>query len=93
MNTRQNMTPAFRLNNSQMAAGAVLAGAGTLLGIAGVIVGGSALLSAARRWFMELDVPPTEVAKHRLNQTKAATIAGARAWQQHPNGVPARSRS
>jgi hypothetical protein len=93
MNTRQNMTPAFRPNSSQMAAGGVLAAAGTLLGVAGMIVGASALMTAARRWFLELDVPPAEVAKHRLGQAKAATIAGARTWQQHSNGVPARSRS
>jgi hypothetical protein len=90
MHSNQSPSPAFRMNNTQAVAGAVLVGAGGLIGMAGAIVGGHALLSAARRWFRDLEVPPTEVAKHKWGQTKAATMAGAQAWQGS-NGTPAHS--
>ena len=78
----------FQLNGTPMIVGAALIGAGAIIGFTGMIVGTSAIVSATRQWLRELDVPPTEVVKQKLNQTKAATVAGASAWQQHhQNGV------
>jgi hypothetical protein len=79
-------SPAFRLHKSSMITGAVLIGAGGLIGLIGAIVSGTALASAGRQWFRDLEVPPSEVVKHKWGQTKAATAAGSAAWQQH-NGV------
>ena len=77
----------FQLNGTPMIVGAALIGAGAIIGFTGMIVGTSAIVSATRQWLRELDVPPTEVVKQKLNQTKAATVAGASAWQHHHNGV------
>ncbi len=78
----------FQLNGTPMIVGAALIGAGAIIGFTGVLVGASAMVSATRQWLRELDVPPTEVVKQKLSQTKAATTAGASAWQQHHhNGV------
>lgn len=77
----------FQLNSAPIVVGAVLIGVGGLIGLSGLIVGGSAMMSATRRWFRELEVPPSEVVKQKLGQTKAATVAGATAWQHHHNGV------
>jgi hypothetical protein len=76
----------FQVNTKPLVIGAALIGAGMLIGFAGILVGGTALVSASRKWVRELDVPPSEVVKHKWHQTKAATTAGATAWQQH-NGM------
>lgn len=73
----------FQLNTTPMIIGAALIGAGTLIGLTGLIVGGTAMVSATRKWLRELEVPPAEVVKHKLGQTKAATAAGASAWKEH----------
>ncbi len=71
----------FQLNATPMIIGAALIGAGCLIGLTGLIVGGTAMVSATRQWLSELEVPPTEMVKQKLGQTKAATVAGASAWQ------------
>jgi hypothetical protein len=80
----------FQMNTTQAMVGAVLVGAGCVVGMAGAIIGGQALISAMGRWFHELDVPPHEVVKHKWSQTKAATHAGAQAWHS-ANGMHATS--
>jgi hypothetical protein len=88
MNNGQSYSSSgFKLNATPMVVGAALFGAGGLIVITGMIVGGTALFSATRQWFQELEVPPSEVVKHKWGQTKAATTAGASAWQQHHNGM------
>jgi hypothetical protein len=77
----------FQINTTPLVVGAALIGAGALMGVTGMLVGGTALASASRKWFRELEVPPSEVVKHKWNQTKAATTAGAGAWQHHNNGM------
>ena len=67
---------------------AALVGAGTLIALAGLAVGGSHLMSATRRWVREMEVPPTELAKLKLAQAKAAAAGAATAWQ---NGRPVQS--
>jgi ribulose 1,5-bisphosphate synthetase/thiazole synthase len=66
-----------------MIAGAMMIGAGGLIWLAGMIISGSAVISAGRQWLRDLDVPPSEVVKDKWHQTKAATAAGSAAWQQH----------
>lgn len=69
-----------------MIAGAALIGAGGLFALMGVIVSGTAIAAACRNWLRDREVPPTEVVRHKWDQTKAATAAGTAAWQQH-NGM------
>lgn len=71
-----------QLNKGVLVTGAVLVGVGGILGATGVLLGTSALLSATRHWVRHLDRPPTETAKLKWNQLKAAGTAGASAWQK-----------
>lgn len=77
----------FRVDRAPVIIGACLIGAGSMIAITGVAVSGVALIAATRRWLRELEVPPSEVVKQKWGQTKAATVAGASAWQHHHNGI------
>ncbi len=83
MDDVQSTTTGFQLNSRPVVIGAALIGAGGLLAFAGLVVGGSALIVAARRWIRQLEVPPTDMVRHKWDQTRAATAAGAGAWQEH----------
>jgi hypothetical protein len=76
----------FQPNRSSVITGAALIGAGGLIALTGIIVSGSAIAVACRRWLRDLEVPPSEVVRHKWDQTKAATAAGTAAWQHH-NGI------
>jgi hypothetical protein len=65
---------------------AALVGAGTMVALVGLAVGGSHLLSATRRWIQAMEVPPGEVARLKWMQARTAAVAGTAAWR---NGVPA----
>lgn len=89
MNTGQTYATSsspFQVNSSSVITGAALIAAGGLIALIGMIVAGSALASASRKWLRDLEVPPSEVVKHKWDQTKAATAAGTAAWQHH-NGI------
>ena len=92
MHISQSSSAGFQMNTTQVMVGAVLLGAGCIIGIAGMITGGHALFSSTSRWLRELEVPPTEVVKHKWDQTKAATTAGAQAWHS-ADGMHAQSRA
>jgi hypothetical protein len=74
----------IQVNRSLLAGGGVLVGIGGLLGFTGVVLLGSALLSATRQWVNQLERPPSEIARRRWQQAKAATSAGAEAWRNGP---------
>ncbi len=82
-NSQTYSSSAFELNKSSMITGAVLFAAGGLIGLIGMFVSGTAIASACRQWFHDLEVTPSEAAKHKWSQTKAASAAGAAAWQHH----------
>ena len=90
MNDGENGSSWPQFRTGLLITGAALVGAGAFIAAAGLAVGGSHLLSATRRWVREMEVPPSELAKLRWAQAKAAASAGAAAWQ---NGVPARQAS
>jgi hypothetical protein len=71
----------IRLNKNLLISGAVLVGIGGFLGATGLLLGSSAIASAMRQWVRQLDQPPTEMAKQKWQQARAATAAGAKAWQ------------
>jgi hypothetical protein len=72
---------------------AVLVGAGTLIVLAGLAVGGSHLAIATRKWVNEMETAPSELARIKWTQAKAAMSAGAQAWQNgtQPTSVEASS--
>jgi hypothetical protein len=75
-----------QLNRSLLVGGGVLVALGGLLGFAGMALVSSALISATRRWMEHLERPPSEIARRRWEQTKAAATAGAAAWREKPPG-------
>ncbi len=85
-NVQISSSSGFQLNTKPLIVGAALIGTGGLIGLTGLMVAGTALYSAALHWYRQLEVPPTEVVKQKWGQTRAATAAGASAWQQQ-NGV------
>lgn len=79
-----------QLRSGPLVTGAALVGAGGLLALAGLAVGGSHLISAIRQWVREMEVPPSELARQKWAKAQAAAMAGANAWQ---NGLPAKQES
>lgn len=73
----------FQVNSGLLIGGAVLAGLGSLLGLAGLALGCTALAGAARRWVAQQELPPTELARQQIAKAKAATAAGASTWRDH----------
>jgi hypothetical protein len=91
MTTGQSSASGFPLNSTQLIVGAALLGAGAMMALSGLVIGGTAVVSAARQWYGARAVPPTQVVKHKLDQTRAATAAGASAWQHHHGAQRARA--
>jgi hypothetical protein len=74
----------IQLNRRLIAGGGVLIGIGGLLGFTGMLLVGSAIISAARQRVNQLEQPPSELAKLKWQQARAATTAGAKAWRTSP---------
>jgi hypothetical protein len=72
-----------RLNTGPLIFGAELIGVGGVLLMAGFAVGGMTMMSTARRWIGDQEMPPSEIVRHHWRKTVAATAAGASAWQNH----------
>jgi hypothetical protein len=81
--------PQFR--TAPLITSAAMVGAGTLIALAGLAVGGGHLLSTTRQWINEMEVPPSELARLKWTQARAAMAAGAAAWQNGAQSDPARS--
>jgi hypothetical protein len=80
----------MQLNRRLLVGGGLLVGIGGLLGFTGMVLVGSALLSATRQWVKQLEQPPSELARRTWQQAKVAASAGAQAWR---NGPQTRSSS
>jgi hypothetical protein len=78
----------IQLNRSLIVGGGVLVAVGGLLGFAGMALLSSALISASRQFVDRMDKPPSQLARERWQQTKAAATAGAKsgaaAWRNGP---------
>jgi hypothetical protein len=72
-----------RLNTVPLIFGAELIGVGGVLLMAGFAVGAMTMMSTARRWIGDQEMPPGEIVKHHWRKTAAATAAGVSAWQNH----------
>jgi hypothetical protein len=74
----------IRFNRRLIAGGGMLIGIGGLLGCTGVLLLSSTVVSVTRRWVNQLDQPPSELAKLRWRQARAATAEGVKAWRSEP---------
>ena len=72
----------LQLRSGPLITGAALVAAGGLLALA---ISSSHVLTASRRWVREMEVPPSEVARLKWAQAKAAAAAGAGAWRNGPS--------
>jgi hypothetical protein len=61
--------------------GAILIGAGAVLGLAGSAFWGAAVVSALRRHVRASGMPPSELAMHHWRRAKTAAQAGAETWR------------
>src|SRR5215211_3915144 len=85
MKMSNNASPGgMQLNRSLLVGGGLLVGIGGLLGFTGMVLVGSALLSATRQWVNQLEQPPSEMARRKWQQAKVAASAGAQAWRNGP---------
>ena len=81
--TRSSMT-GMRVsspNSKAMIVGFALMATGGLISLCGMGISGMAMVNAARRWAMAQQEPPSAMVKRKIAQAKAATAAGASAWQ------------
>jgi hypothetical protein len=78
-----------QFDTNQLIISGALVGAGTVIAMAGLAVAGSHLLLATRRWVRQMEVPPSEVAKLKFAQARAAVSAGATAWRNGSSSEPA----
>jgi hypothetical protein len=74
----------IQVNRSLLVGGGALVGIGGLLGFTGMVLVGSALVSATRQWINQLERPPSEIARRKWQQARAAASAGAGAWRNGP---------
>ncbi len=92
MAQRKTEAATFQVHGGMLITGAVLAGVGSLLGLAGLAISAAALADATRRWVNAKETPPSELARQQWAKAKAATAAGATAWRNGTAQPAARSR-
>jgi len=90
MSTSDDSTNGTQFQAAPLIISAVLVGAGTLIAFAGLTVGATYVIAVTRRRIQEMEVPPSELARMKWTQAKAAVSAGASAWQ---NGTRASETS
>jgi hypothetical protein len=81
--------PISPTNSRALMAGFALVATGGLISLCGIGISGTVAVAAFRRWLMAQEEPPSALVKRKISQAKAATSAGASAWQ---DGVTARTR-
>ena len=81
--TRSSTTgiPASSATSKAMIVGFALVATGGLIGLCGAGITGMAMVNFIRRWVRAQQEPPSAVVKRKMAQAKAATAAGASAWQ------------
>jgi len=89
MSIGENRTSGPQFKTAPLITSAAMVGGGTLIALTGLAVGGGHLLSATRQWINEMEVPPSELARLKWTQARAAMSAGAAAWQNGTQSSPA----
>jgi hypothetical protein len=68
-------------SSKAMIVGMALVATGGLISLCGIAISGTAMAAAIRRWVLSQQEPPSAIVKRKIAQAKAATAAGANAWQ------------
>jgi hypothetical protein len=91
MSNGENRQSGPQFKSAPLITSAVMVGAGTLVALTGLAVGGGHLVWATRQWISEMEVPPSELARLKWTQARTAVAAGAAAWQDGTQSRPAPS--
>ena len=89
MSNGENGKSGPQFSTGALITSAALIGGGALIVLAGLAVGGGHLAWVTRQWVRDWEVPPSELARIKLNQAKVAVSAGTAAWQNGPVSNPA----
>ena len=89
MSNGENRSSGPQYRAAPLIISAAMVGTGTAIVLAGLAVGSAHLLTATRQWINEMEVAPSELARLKWTQAKAAMSAGAQAWQDGNPAVPA----
>ena len=69
------------LDRRLLVGAAVMLAVAAVAGLAGLTMISAALVTATRRWYRRVDLPPHEIANLKWHKAKAAMGAGAGAWR------------
>lgn len=81
MSDRTSPQARIQFDNRLLSVAEVLAGAGSVLWLAGVSVAGAALRRAVQQWAEQQDQPIGTLAKGKWQQLVSAKEAGSHAWK------------
>ena len=88
MSNGENRSSGPQFQTAPLIVSAAMVGVGTMIVLAGLAVGGSHLAMATRKWINEMETAPSELARIKWTQARAAMSAGAQAWQNGNQVVP-----
>lgn len=92
--TNRSTDPATQdLHQGLFITAGVMLVASTVAGMAGLAVGAVAVLSSGRRWSRRVELSPSDLAKLKWTQARAAVGAVPGAWRQAENNSNATVRS
>ena len=74
-----------QVRSGPLVVGGILIGIGAVVAMVGVAVAGTHLAAATRAWMNELETPPSQLARLKWEQAKAAAASGTSTWREHPN--------
>jgi len=81
MTSSSSPGPRIKIDNRLLTAAEILAGAGAVLWLGGVILAGAAGRRALQQWVEQLDQPVGDLAKAKWQQLVIAKEAGTHAWK------------
>jgi hypothetical protein len=88
MSNGENRGNGPQFQTTPLVISAAMVGGGVLIALTGLAIGGGHLVAATRQWISEMDVPPSELARLKWLQGRAALAAGAAAWQNGAQSGP-----
>lgn len=72
----------FQVDKGPIMAATVLIGIGGLLAFIGIVIGVLQALNEGSKLVNQLETPPSELARARIEQLRTAATAGVNAWKE-----------